>query len=316
MKTLKHLYYYWIPLAAHCGYFRTVADLLTSSGDAVKAAVATLLPEFNLLLAKEEASVGWINRSEFTAQIAEANREICRVLVGINGTVRIGLHSSSPVTKAAANRIHIMINNYGYIIHKPYNAKRASVHLLLGQFANHYAEDAAIVGLDGWIVELQAVINRFENLLKNRDVVMLNKPDYQTKKVQRSVEKMYQQIVRIINANSTAGTSPDFDALIDRLNPKIERINNAYHRVKKTLGTSDHTIIESIPVQVYTGYPITVIPKVWYREAGKPDVELIFAKDFSITYKYNTAVGMAELFIHGKGRYRGMEKTTFNIVER
>jgi hypothetical protein len=68
-------------------------------------------------------------------------------------------------------------------------------------------------------------------------------------------------------------------------------------------------------VQPYTGRPVIVIPRVWYREADKPAVELIFAKDFLVSYKNNTSVGTADLILHGKGKYRGKKRLTFNIVE-
>ncbi|MDR3236031.1 MAG: hypothetical protein LBT48_04805 [Prevotellaceae bacterium] len=51
-----------------------------------------------------------------------------------------------------------------------------------------------------------------------------------------------------------------------------------------------------------------------YREEGKPTVELVFAKDFDVTYKNNTDVGTADLTIHGKGAYKGQKLTTFNIA--
>jgi hypothetical protein len=91
-------------------------------------------------------------------------------------------------------------------------------------------------------------------------------------------------------------------------------MNEQFHRALKDLGKGDHTVIEPIDTQAYTGRPVTVVPKAHYREEGKPTEPLTLGKDFSVTYKNNVNVGMAELTIHGKGKYRGAKTATFNIA--
>jgi hypothetical protein len=54
---------------------------------------------------------------------------------------------------------------------------------------------------------------------------------------------------------------------------------------------------------------------VHYREEGNPAAELALGKDFSVTYKNNTNVGMAEVTIHGKGTYKGHKTIPFNISD-
>jgi hypothetical protein len=69
-----------------------------------------------------------------------------------------------------------------------------------------------------------------------------------------------------------------------------------------------------VPEQTYTGKAVTPLPKAYYREEGKPTVELVFARDFSVTYKNNVDIGTADLTLHGKDAYKGQKKTTFNIA--
>jgi hypothetical protein len=73
-------------------------------------------------------------------------------------------------------------------------------------------------------------------------------------------------------------------------------------------------VVETIDTQKYTEKAVTPIPRGYYREEGKPTVELVFAKDFSVTYKNNKEVGTAELTLHGKGAYKGQKTVTFNIA--
>ncbi|MDR1408597.1 MAG: DUF6261 family protein [Tannerella sp.] len=84
-------------------------------------------------------------------------------------------------------------------------------------------------------------------------------------------------------------------------------------RLPKDLNPDANTRIDSITPQQYTGQAITPIPTVYYREENQPEVELVFAKDYFLTYKNNVGVGTAFITIHGKGAYRGRRTTTFNI---
>jgi hypothetical protein len=74
-----------------------------------------------------------------------------------------------------------------------------------------------------------------------------------------------------------------------------------------------HTSVEPIPIQVYTGAPVTPLPKVYFNADGET-VELQFSKDYYISYRSNTEVGEAKLFVHGTGKYSGKYYTTFHIA--
>ncbi|MDR1681399.1 MAG: hypothetical protein LBS12_06430, partial [Prevotellaceae bacterium] len=92
--------------------------------------------------------------------------------------------------------------------------------------------------------------------------------------------------------------------------------NAEFARPLKDLSDGDHTVIEAIPQQIYTGEPITVIPTVYFYDEDTPAVKLELGKDFSITYKNNIEVGMAQLTIYGKGGYKGQAGRAFDIVHQ
>jgi hypothetical protein len=110
-------------------------------------------------------------------------------------------------------------------------------------------------------------------------------------------------------------TSGAYDEFINKLNVQVAYFNEHNHRAaRKDLGEGEHTVIEPIATQQYTEKAVTPLPKAYYREEGKPTVELVFAKDFSLTYKNNINVGTAEVTLHGKGAYKGQKTVTFNIA--
>jgi hypothetical protein len=53
-----------------------------------------------------------------------------------------------------------------------------------------------------------------------------------------------------------------------------------------------------------------VLPKVTYE--GK---ELVFTKDYELSYHDNGRPGTAAVIIHGKGAFKGTKTVSFNIIE-
>jgi hypothetical protein len=314
MKKLLILNYRALPLAAHYEFFTEVNLRITEAGEDLQVAVAALMPEYHSRLAAEEAVLRWTRKSELTKQIAEADDEIDRIMVGINGIVQTGRHSPMSAIKASGEKVYHKLQEYGHITRKPYTEQTGDLRALLKDFAGDYAQDVANLGMAMWVQYLQAAFDTFMNLLTQRDDEQVEKPDYTAEEARKAMEGAWRPVVDAINANAITSASGEFALFIDHLNPEIERVNAAFHRALKDLSEGDHTVVEPIPTQIYTGEPITVVPKVHYREEGKETKKLWLGKDFDVTYKNNKNVGMAEVIIHGKGEYKGQVTVTFNIA--
>lgn len=312
MKQLHALYFRPLPLAAHFGFFVRLSEILSKAGDAVKEALAALLPGFNARLAEEEAVMEWVRKSSLTRHIREADRNIGRLLVGINAVVKAALRASLPATKEAAGSVHIMLKNYGYVARKSYGEKAGDLQAVLEQFHDHYAAAVETLGLATWVQDLQTTFDRFEHLIRQRENEQAKKPACTGRGARKGLEDVYHQMTRIVNANALVGASDDFAAFINKLNPDIDHLNAEYHRVRKDVGKDGHTMVAAIPMQRYTGKPVTPMPEVRYLGAGDP-VGLVLGKDFMVTYKNNVKAGTAEMTIHGKGAYKGRMTVTFNI---
>ena len=314
MKQLKSLYFHFLPLAAHFDFFKKLLALLLAAGTAVKAALEALMPDFNAWLDREDALMRWVRKSVLTEKIAETDREMDFELAGINAALRAIIYGHNEQTVPAATRLLTMVQSYGRVMAEAYDEEAGDVRAMLEQFDGPYNNDVGTVGLAYRVAMLKDAFTRFEKLLAQREAEQGVKPPYTSREVRKGIEGVYHQMVNIIDANATVGTSDDFAALIALLNPDIDRLNSEFHRAKKDLGVGDRCIIEPFDVQAYTGKAITPLPRGHYREEGKPTVELVFAKDFTVTYKNNINVGMAEVTIHGKGDYKGTKSTTFMIA--
>jgi hypothetical protein len=304
-----------LPNGAHYDYCVYASSKFAAAPSILKPLISAPVAEFNTWLAKETALMEWVRKSALTKQIAEADNRLDHDLVALNAQTHALEYSHTPAIAEAATRVYIMLMSYGKVYDKSYDNQAGDVRAILEQLAGAYAADVTALGLTPLVTELQSAFTEFRNLLAQRSTDELKKPTETFPAVRRGIEEAYHQVVFTVNGLMIVGPKVEAEALINSLNGEIERLNAEFHRAKKDLSVGDHTVIEPIDTQPYMeNRPATPVPAVHYREDGKETVRLSLGKDFSVTYKNNDKVGMAELTIHGKGKYTGRYDTTFHIV--
>jgi hypothetical protein len=317
-KKLLALHFKLLKLAAHLRFFHRVDELLTAAGEALTAAVAALMPDFKMWLRREEDWMDWVTKSDYTEQIAAADRELDRMLVGINAQVEAGLHSFGSAIVASAKSVHNMLKTYGNVSRESYDDEAGDVQELLKQFAGPYAQDVNNLGLGMWVQYLQMAYDTFNRLLRQREAEQGTKPSYMPEEVRRGIEKVYHQIADIIDANALVGESAEFAAFIDTLNPTIEHLNEEFHYTRINLSEPGLAFAVDVPDCVENGEPhtppVTVYVCLKNKRPVKEPIKLEAGRHYITTYKNNVNVGKATIFIHGKGKYKGTISITFNIV--
>ncbi|MDR1170150.1 MAG: DUF6261 family protein [Prevotellaceae bacterium] len=111
-------------------------------------------------------------------------------------------------------------------------------------------------------------------------------------------------------AARAVNTEPVQDALVKLFNG-VNDIRRKYSALSPAKINIAEAVTEPLSSQTYTGKAITPIPVMYYD--GE---ELVFAVDFSVTYKNNVEVGEATVVMHGKGRFNGQHTRKFNIVRQ
>jgi hypothetical protein len=311
MKKFVNLWFWNLPNAAHFDFCEKVDFELARAGATVQTALAPLTPLFEAWLAKENALMIWVRKSELTAKIADADHRVDHLLGAISAQVRNAGYSDEPAVLDAAQRLKIMLKNYGKVSHKPYNEEAGDVRAILEQLTGDYAPDAATVGLTGRTSDLQAAYNEFAALLDQRDARMIPKPEEPFPVVRRGIQDVYHQITTVVDSGSALNLSPEYAAFIDTLNPEIERLNNQFHHARHDIAGAQPA---PIPPQAYAnGSPVNPTPQVLYV-TPKETLTLELGKDYNLSYRDNREVGNAQCIIHGKGAYRGSKTVTFIIT--
>jgi hypothetical protein len=295
----------------HYEFLLEVQGLLNAFPE-VKGLVSLLFTIFSTLLNLEKKLLDAARASYFTHQIMEADRRVDLDLVGIKAAIHAALHHIDPAIVEAARQLNFRLKDFGDIIHKSYEAESAAVQVLLGEFADTFATQVELVGITPWVDDLTVAEQAFNALYAQRNTELADRPKERMRDVQRDIQAEYGKMVTCIESDVIGNGEAKCGEFVRQLNEQIKYFNeHSHHTVKHDL---THAAVDSIADQPFAGKAITPIPVVRYTDSKGAVVELIFAKDFTLTYKDNDRVGTAEAVIHGKGAYKGQKAETFNIV--
>jgi hypothetical protein len=307
MNCLTTLRFCSLPNAAHYAFCETVSETLADSPSDLLAALGTLPQRFKACLADERANMDRVRRNVLTGQIRDAGRQMARALTAVKAQVRAQQYSDALDIVPAANRVYLMLKNYGDVNSKPYLVQEGDVRVIIRQLqaGGAYYADAVALGLSASTNKLQNAAARFRQLLDQRGKQSLGKPGKTFCVVRREIESVYRLIATILSGGAAFNASPSYAAFINRLNPEINRLNATYHHVRRDIA---HAEPEAIAVQTYAGHPVTPTPAVY---DGAVLLEL--GKDYNLTYSDNAKPGIAQCTLHGKGDYKGRKTVTFKI---
>jgi hypothetical protein len=309
MIKFKGLVLYHLSKKSHYRFFRRVTKEIAAAGAPVQTALGQLVVDLNDWFAKEKANLAWRPGSSLTHPIATAKRSLSVAFTGLTAHIRGSRYDTDPAIVKAGCRLYMMLKNYSYVISNPDLQKANVINTVLAHLNGDMAADAQTIGLTAWIVEVQNALDAFVDLIEQREATPTTKPKQSLREVRQAIDNTWRQIVAIVNAGAMLNESPDFAALINTINPEIERLNaesrNLMRHIAKTLN-------DPIEPQPCTGQACTPIPDLFYETANGME-KLTPGADFNIHYKNNVHPGTASCIIHGKGAYKGKKSIPFII---
>jgi hypothetical protein len=283
--------------------------------------IATIYPSYKARYDEEVEALDVIRRSELTAEIVGLDHERDRIWRGFADSVKAFRNHFDPDKRRAAEKVEVILEHYGNIAAKTIDEETAAIEDLHRELIkqDNYLYVAAL-GLGDWLGQLVQTSRNLEQLMMARYEEASKRPDIRVRSVRKELDKVFRTIVDLLEVQVRVNSADANKAFLAELNAVMERYKDLLaqeagrrHPIKD-LGAGDHTVIEPIDTQQYTGRPITIIPEVHYREEGKETKRLYLGEDFTITYKNNVEVGQAELTIHGKGNYKGEKSLSFHIA--
>ncbi|MDR1170094.1 MAG: DUF6261 family protein [Prevotellaceae bacterium] len=318
MKTILAAFLHKFRNEAHYEFMIVFRNLILKF-PVVQSVVAALWTEFLSFLTQEEQFINAMRKSDYTTRIANADKRVDKTITGMSEAIRSFMHHFDPAMVAAAESLYNRFAAFGHISRKSYEEETAVVNLLIADLnSTAYSSKITTLGLSAWLTELQAAETEFDQLLAQRNVETAQKPQGEIGEIRKKIGVAYHTMIDRITAANTMDTAATYKPFIDELNAEIKYFNvhNAPSQAKKDLGAGDSCLVDTIEPQYYTGKAINPVPIAFYRESDKPTVELVFARDFSVSYKNNVETGTANVILHGKGEYKGKKTVSFNIIRQ
>lgn len=246
--------------------------------------------------------------SLFTERIKQAN-DICDATVDdIKRSIKAG-NKSTVADKASAGEIlkHFM-KPFWNINRKPLPSQIS----MTGELLLRYTGDAVLqqaaqtLSIDGLFTAL-APQNTVLSNLYNRRLAEYAAETPSASGIKHTVVEDYNAVCSVILR--AVNIEPVQEALVAVFNG-ADSIRRKYSALLPAKINIAGAVTEPLLSYEYTGKAITPIPVMYYE--GR---ELVFAVDFSVSYKNNVEVGEATVIMYGKGRFCGTHIRKFNIVK-
>jgi hypothetical protein len=268
---------------------------------------------------KEVEAIGQVRASNFTFEIERQDHARDRLFSGFAGTARAALRHFDPDKRRAARKLKILLDYHGNLSCKPIDAETAAIRSLSRDAREPgYLEAVTALGLLPWLAELEEANLALEALVMSRVHEAAQRPAVPARAARLAVDRCFRGVLDLLEALARAGgANGDFiqelNAVSTRYKNILAQATGRRHPVRD-LSASGRVVVEPIDVQRYTGWAITPIPRAFYRQEGEPAAGLVFARDFSVSYKNNVEAGMAGVTLHGTGNYKGKISITFHIT--
>ena len=184
---------------------------------------------FNLFLAayaNELAALAVVRKSFISDDLVDADDERDNVFRGMSDAVKSALHHFNADVRAAAKRLQIVLDTYGNLAIKPYDAETGGLNSLINDFTTTYAADVAKVGLNEWVIELQVKNKAFDDLKNNRYSNEVAKTILRMKQERVKTDAIYRQIEERLNALIIVEGEAAYAGFVNELNKRIEGYDN------------------------------------------------------------------------------------------
>jgi hypothetical protein len=306
----------------HMEYHDEVNILIVKYGGAAALGFAVLYAVYKPLYDEEVLALDQITKSDFTEEIAVMDEERDRLYRGFKTSLKGYLDHNDHDKRIMARKLVKILDHYGDVTRKSLDGETAAIKDIVRELlkSENYS---LLVGLqlDQWMRDLEKANLNLEQLMMKRYDEAAKRAKLHMREVRMEVDKAFRAILDLLESLVRVQGPATDKAFIDELNAVSTRYKDILaqetgrrHPVKD-ISTGDDIVVETIEAQAYTGKPVIPIPVIYRRgDEKRPTVELVFTHDFTVVYKNNVEVGMAEVTIQGKGNYKGKITALFNIA--
>ncbi|MDR2679558.1 MAG: DUF6261 family protein [Tannerella sp.] len=245
--------------------------------------------------------------SLLTPAINEANRKCDAILNEIKRMVKAGTLSTIPDRAEAGRQLMYLLEGFRNLNREPLITQITMTNELLRRYnaSPELINAAGVLGLAEIFKTLTEENSRLDTLYHDRLEKQAQTAPAATDR-RSAVADGYTSLCSIVL--KAANLHPETKEL-QTLFHVLDGLRKKYATLSPAKIDIRHAEVDPIPSQAYTGKHVTPIPTARYN--GE---DLIFPKDFTVTYRNNVkASASAVVTLRGRGRFTGQHERTFTI---
>lgn len=209
----------------HFQFHTSFRDLVVTT-KATILKIEALFTVYQPQLTSELESLDVVRKNSISDDLIVADTERDNVFRGMCDAVKSGLNHYDANVQAAAKRLQILLDTYGNLAAKNYDAETGGIVSLLNDLNSGYVADARVLALEGWINELGAKNKAYDDLKNNRYSTEASKTILRMKEERVKTDNIYRQITERINALIIVEGEAVYAGFVNELNKRIEGFDN------------------------------------------------------------------------------------------
>ena len=185
--------------------------------------IEDLFPVFLSLFSDADAVLELIRKSAYTAQITVADEARDQTFSGFRDVVKGMLSHFSPEKSQAAGNLMMVFDRYGNLAKREYSEETAAIYNLLQEMTGNYAPNIALLGLEEWVMMLDAQNRHFSNLIMERNEEQSQKISLRMVNIRKDLDACYVEMVSRIEAITILQPNHNLTDFVNQLNTNITR---------------------------------------------------------------------------------------------
>jgi len=202
--------------------FKELTIKLTPAALGIGPQFSAYLPLYD----NECDAIDFVRKSDFTDALVDCDAVRDYTFRGFADYIKSAFNHYIPEMKLAARRVQIVIDEHGNIAAKTYDKETAAIISLISKLNQDYADDVTTLGIAGWLNELQANNETFDQLMNSRYTQETIKTQLRMKTVRTEVDDAYRTIINRINALIIVNGETGYKEFVNEMNQRIDRNNN------------------------------------------------------------------------------------------
>jgi len=209
----------------HAGFHTYVQDYLLEN-TMVAQKVEIQLNDHKLKLGIEKSVLDVVQKNTFTKRVNAADAARDKPIRGFIKVVKGMLHHFNPAMAQAAYNIDVINEKFSDVTYLSNEKQTTAEESYLSALKAAIA-DITTLGLNDWVVEIEAKENDFLELVKDRNNEDDLKPAINMKAARAATDDSYEAIANLINAYITIEGDAVYATFVTKLNNRIDQYNTA-----------------------------------------------------------------------------------------